>query len=297
LEQFQKLFHTNAAWNVLLTKELLTLLRLLQTHGIPALPYKGPVLATMAYGQLALRQFGDLDLLVHPRDFQRAQALFRAQGYRRGQTYGWEVSWVDALARVCVDLHQGITPWYFPCPFDFARVWERRQPISLAGTAVATLSPEDTLLLLCVQVAKDGWDRRIRLAEICDIAAMLRAHPHLDWDQVLQEGRRWRSQRMLAFGLHLASDLLSTTLPQDVEARLASAPSVDALVARSRKQLFREVRTSYPVLRTLSRCRFHFAVRECLQDKLFPTFLFDFLRSLRECGQFVRHKGHRWVKL
>jgi hypothetical protein len=287
LAQLRDALHAYTHRNLFLAGTLRTLLRLLEAHHIPAIPYKGPVLAALAYGDLALRQFSDLDMLVHPRDFHRAQELFSAQGYRRVQTYGWEVSWVDKHMRVCVDLHQGITPWYFPCPFDFAPVWERRQPLALAGTTVSTLSSEDTLLLLCVQVAKDGWDRRIRLAKICDIAAMLCAHQPLDWERVMQEARRWRSQRMFAFGLHLARELLGTALPQDMVSWLASHPSVDTLVTRIRKRLCRKVSHSYPVLRTLSRFRFHFAVRECLRDKLFPTFLFDFLQSLRENGRGI----------
>jgi len=53
--------------NFFLTKELLELLTLFEAHCIPASPYKGPALAIMAYGNLALRQFSDLNILVHKR--------------------------------------------------------------------------------------------------------------------------------------------------------------------------------------------------------------------------------------
>ncbi len=43
-----------------LTKELLRLLNLFEMNGIPAVPYKGPVLAANVYGNLTLRPFGDL---------------------------------------------------------------------------------------------------------------------------------------------------------------------------------------------------------------------------------------------
>ena len=36
----------------------------LGTHGVAAIPFKGPTLAAYAYGSTALRRFGDLDLLV-----------------------------------------------------------------------------------------------------------------------------------------------------------------------------------------------------------------------------------------
>src|SRR5262245_12355567 len=50
LELLRDCFHANALHDSMLTRALLTLLRLLQTHGIPAIPYKGPVLATAVYG-------------------------------------------------------------------------------------------------------------------------------------------------------------------------------------------------------------------------------------------------------
>jgi len=36
---------------------LLKLLDLFENHGIPAVPFKGPVLASSIYGDLSLRQF------------------------------------------------------------------------------------------------------------------------------------------------------------------------------------------------------------------------------------------------
>ena len=64
LEQLRDYFHSNARSNLLLTEELLSLLDLLATHGVRAIPFKGPALAASVYGNIALRQFCDLDLNV-----------------------------------------------------------------------------------------------------------------------------------------------------------------------------------------------------------------------------------------
>jgi hypothetical protein len=58
--------------------ELLALLQRFDRHGIPALPFKGPVLALQLYGDVALREFGDLDILVPSCDLLRAKDLSRA---------------------------------------------------------------------------------------------------------------------------------------------------------------------------------------------------------------------------
>src|SRR5262245_53771782 len=46
VELLRGYFHANDLHNQVLTKELLTLLTRFDVHGIPAVPFKGPVLAT-----------------------------------------------------------------------------------------------------------------------------------------------------------------------------------------------------------------------------------------------------------
>ena len=56
LHRLQELFRSNATRNLFLVSELLKLLKLLESHGIGAIAFKGPVLAVYAYGNLSLRQ-------------------------------------------------------------------------------------------------------------------------------------------------------------------------------------------------------------------------------------------------
>jgi len=58
-----------------LTAALVQILRLFQSEGIVALPYKGPVLAAQAYGDVLLRQFDDVDIIVRDRDMAKAHVV------------------------------------------------------------------------------------------------------------------------------------------------------------------------------------------------------------------------------
>src|SRR5579872_64122 len=62
-------------------EELVRILPLFKEQGIPAVPYKGPALAQRLYGDLSLREFGDLDVMILERDVPRAQDLIRRLGY------------------------------------------------------------------------------------------------------------------------------------------------------------------------------------------------------------------------
>jgi Uncharacterised nucleotidyltransferase len=271
LEQLRDHFYTNAGRNLFLAKELLKLLHLLEAHKIPAIPYKGPVLAASVYGNLLLRQFGDLDILVRERDYERAQHLLTAQEYRLMKEAEWESTFLDRRVRVVVDLHKGLTPREFPSPLNFEYLSGRLQRIILAGTEVPNLSPEDTLLMLAVQITKDAGTPYFQLAKICDIAELLRVYPHLHSAKTLKQAKSLGGERMLLFSLRLTSNLLGTELPQDIICKMPFHPSIDKLADYARQQLFdRDDRT---VRNQPAADQFRWLIRERLRDKIYPYYL------------------------
>ncbi len=53
---------------MMMTAELKAVMGWLEAGDVPAIAYKGPTLAAWAYGDIALREFCDLDILVRPSD-------------------------------------------------------------------------------------------------------------------------------------------------------------------------------------------------------------------------------------
>src|SRR5688572_5371696 len=78
----RRYFQKNAEHVLGLTAELIKILSLLGEHGVLAVPYKGPALASRLYGNVALRQIGDLDILVARKDVLTAEALLEEVGFR-----------------------------------------------------------------------------------------------------------------------------------------------------------------------------------------------------------------------
>jgi hypothetical protein len=278
LEQFRGYFHANALNNLFLASELLKLLHLFKDHGIPAIPYKGPVLAASIYDNLTLRQFSDLDILVHERDFMRTRELLISQGYRSWYELDWQHAFVHDGSRVYVDLHQALTPRYCPFRLDFEGLWQRLEPVSLADTTVVNFSPEDLLILLCVQLSRDCCEKREQLAKVCDIAELIHARQTLDWERVIEQARTLNSTRMLFFGLLLASDLLGTALPEELLLKIQADSVVRSLAKQVSDRLFQEADASLDISEThlsklVENAFFHFRIRERLQDK-FPYILY-----------------------
>src|SRR5438445_800859 len=82
LDRLRRQAAENARRSLRLTRELVAVVRLGQSHGIPLVSLKGPILSLSVYGDIALRQFADLDVLVHRADVSRARELLLSCGYR-----------------------------------------------------------------------------------------------------------------------------------------------------------------------------------------------------------------------
>lgn len=245
MAQLRRDFQTCTLNTLFFTQELLKLLQLFEAHGIPVLPYKGPALASALYGNLSLRSFCDLDLLIHAQDLMRVKPLLAAEGYdtlavddAQEAANLWSDSERDFVrqdGKVVLDLHWRITPRYFPFELPVEELWERCQSLSLQGTTVSTLAPEDLLLVLCVHGAKECWGK---LKWICDVAELIRAYPNLDWDQVLTQASQLHSQRMLLLGVELARQLLEIRIPETVLAAIQSDRTLPALMQQVCSYLF-----------------------------------------------------------
>lgn len=266
-------FQRVSALNILLTHELKNLLGLFADNDVQAVPYKGPALALQLYGNVALRQFSDLDILVHPRDVLRARDLLLAQGYAHlpPLTDGQQAVLLRTQCnlpftrdrnRMIVELHWTVSAPSFARPFETDDFWSRLLDAKLETVAIKVPANEDLLLALCIHGSKHLWER---LAWVCDIADLIRTQADLNWQELIRRARSTGSERMLFLGLRLASDLLEAQLPKDVEAALNADASVASLAQDVVRDLFTPVLTRTGISGYF---RFQIRARRRLRDKL-----------------------------
>ena len=224
-----------------LADELRSIVDDLDQAGIRALPFKGPTLAIASYGDLALRPFRDLDLLVPRADLTSAVDRLQSRGYE------WTVDAPRLDDAVVLGgpftrplaaefrLHRGpVTVELRPRvgapsrPFDVATeaLWGRRDHVAMAGRTVPALSPEDRLLVLAYHGVKHRWDR---LKWVCDVAETTRAADGLEWGTLLERARASGARRRLSVALVLADALFETDVPSRVLREARSDPRAVAL--------------------------------------------------------------------
>lgn len=226
--------------NTLLAGELTRVLDLLASHGIDAVPFKGPVLAALAYENVAMRQFGDLDLLVRADERTRTRELLLGDGYTMYD--GWshvhelnhEYTLVGTRGGVRLDVHWELFPRAV-LPIQADQLRQRLTAVRIGDREVRTFSLEDTLLILCVHADTHAWER---LMWIGDIAQLVACHPGLDWAKAAEIADSSGSERLLMLGLRLANDLLGAASPEPVMTRARTDRHVTRLAATVSERLF-----------------------------------------------------------
>ena len=281
MQQLQKIYASQAQFILYLTGELVSLVKAFSSNSIPILPYKGPVLATQVYGNLALRPINDLDILVPIDDIARAKKLVLDQGYRiswpemplsRAQEKAhirskYNYQFIHHDRNITLELHWGVTPRYFSFPSSREWLWQDLHNITLGGIPMSAFSIEKLLLILCVHGGNHLWDR---VGWICDIAELVSRYSDLNWDSVLNDASRFGVQRLLLAGLRLAHDFFDARLPDEIWKRVEVDSEVKWLAQNTTKRFaaFRWSGSAFlgiPIYHLRSRERLRDKANYCLQ--------------------------------
>jgi hypothetical protein len=267
-------YRINMIRNLFLTAKLFNLLDLFQANGISAIPYKGPTLSVLAYGDISLRHFGDLDFIIRKQDVLGAKELLLSEGYRPEYVlspdqelaylqHECEYNFFYDHKNILIELHWDIVQKYFSCRFDVNKLWDDLKPVSLPGRQVMTLQPEQLLLILCLHNGgKHQWET---LGWICDIAQLIGVRKDLDWERILDNAFRSGIERILFLGLYLARDMLGTEVPDEMNRKLENDPAIASLAEEVRKRIFTETEN---IPGEGERFVFYLRMRENFKDKM-----------------------------
>ena len=271
LGDWQRLYKIQAQHNLGRVGELFKVLAFLKSHGVEAMTLKGPVLAKMAYGDLALRQFYDLDLLVRPQDMPPVKEALLSAGYSRLDTFtpkqerlhlkrAYELSFVHPKFTE-LDIH-----WRFPDflggGLDADTAFGRKVQVNLEGKLVYALAPEDMLLFLCLHGGFEAWPT---LSMVSDVARLLRCQETWDWSGLMHRAESLGMRRRLLLGLSLAEELLAAPVPSSITARINADPVLLGLYQQIQGEL---LAGSSSATRFGAKNLFQIKIRERVKDKL-----------------------------
>ncbi len=180
--------------------------RLMRAEGVEPILLKGWAIARL-YPQPALRPYGDIDLLVSPRDFRAAKRVIESESARG--------CWVDLHAEISELAHVAS-----------ADLFSRSELVTCGDEQVRVLSAEDHFALLAIHLLKHGaW----RPTWLCDLGLLLESMPSdFDWNLCLSQNKRRANWILSAIGL--AHELVGAEI--DNEEIASRARAIPAWLAR-----------------------------------------------------------------
>ena len=246
LEQFCRV---NQQKNLAFARELLRLLTLFQKNQVPVATFKGPALAMSVYGDLALREFSDLDLLVREGDLCKAEDILASCGYEADfpdknyrtafVSYQGQFAFRQNTTGISIDLHWRLASKGTAFPIRPAEIWPRLEQVIIAGRKVPTLAHHDLAFFLAAHGTKEGWRS---LGWVCDFAEFLRSNHNIDWMAILTRAQRSHSSRPLLLAMLLASTLLDAPASAELLHQAQNNSAVRSLAQQAQLRMLRTVR-------------------------------------------------------
>jgi len=214
-----------------LTSELTAISKLFRENHIDLLAYKGPLLALDVYGDIALRQYGDLDFFIRFEDSGRAIGLLEQRGYTLLHSITdlptlvelqstvrstWEHALYHADRHLMVELQPVVSNPTIAVLPPFDELWKHSIERNVWQTPIRGLSAEMLLLVLCDHGCRHAWNRLIWLM---DIAMLIRRYP-IDWNALKALADQRGAIRMILVALILLNKVFDVPIPQAAHAMM-----------------------------------------------------------------------------
>lgn len=237
-----RLFATHgmsAIRNDAIMAEVLRITRALDEAGIPSVPLKGAGLMVTLYPDVALRTFGDIDLLVPDARHRAAGTVLVALGYtqkeddpqrERAERFHHHLTFTHTApsGRFHLELHHRLITSFLR-RLDSEAVLTRARPCTYGQGQIRCLELEDEVLYCACHLMRHVAGPHLRW--LVDLGELV-ARPALDWDIVVARARAWGAGTALYEALRRLTLVLGVEVPASVLARVRPTPMVRALFTR-----------------------------------------------------------------
>lgn len=222
MEQLKKIYQINTARNVYTYRKIKPLLQEINNSHLKIAITKGARLAKTLYLDIGLRPFADVDLVVHPSDWQKLIAIMRRLGFfqnrygeyiseQKPRSYDWTYYNYFQKNGLLIDVH---------CyPFDLRmsakninEFWRSRQKETIADTESSVFSIEYEFCKLCVHTQKHSYFPLIWLTDIAELSS----REALNWDKVLAISEEEEIKAPVYYGLYLVNRLWPGTVSSTI---------------------------------------------------------------------------------
>jgi hypothetical protein len=202
---------------------------------IPVMGLKDVQLAWQVYPEVGLRPMGDVDLLIHHHDYERAAACLAGLGFSPRPSadipftrkHAWAHHFHRPADNVWADVQWNVLQLEWDTcgegnfDFEIDRMWRGAIPMAIGDATLLVPRPEDMLFHLCLHLEGHQY---AELILFCDIAELLGHYAgQLDWPYLVGLAHQYGVESSLYYALWLVHRLFQVSLPASLWQQLSPA--------------------------------------------------------------------------
>ena len=229
VRRLSELYRASGERSLRQTGFLLRVLEQLRAGGVEVMPFKGPAWAQRLYGDVALRSWVDLDLLVRYEQMAAACEVLLAHGFIEGTRFnerklrvergGWGHVVLAAVEQaVSLELHWEVTVGFSTGSLRAGAVFSGADSLRLLSREVTTPSRVDMLLITCLNGTRDRWDS---VEGLLGLALQVRDAADSFWPRTVAVARAVGCARRVTVGVAHACRVLTLQTPREIADALA----------------------------------------------------------------------------
>jgi len=228
--------------NMLMTAELIKVIKLLEINDIKVIPFKGPVLSKLAYGDITLRQYVDLDILVEKKELNRIVEILKNTIYSKLKSEtDFEHMFFDlshdfsllSHNNIKFEFHWRLLNDNFLTNLNYIDILKKPISIKLHNYEFTTFSKEIYLVYLSVHGTKHNWER---LEWLLDIVYLIKSNL-LDWEECYRLMKISNCENIVLTILKLSDDLFELNLNDNLLKKINNKKIIK-YSSRLKKEIF-----------------------------------------------------------
>lgn len=274
LKKLKTLNFNIATKNFYMLSFLSRILDLFEKNNICAIPFKGPVLSQDAYGDIGLRSYADLDILVSKKKALQSwklllenkfQPQLKLKDAQKQKYIKSEDHMTFSKGIIYVELHWEMSGIYLPYPLTYEHVEIRKRKIMINNQVFLNLSLEDLIIYLCVHGTKHGWEN---IEQICIITQIIKSNQSVNWALIEKLAVERKCKKMLWLGLYLSFFFFRPSIPDLLMNEIKKNDSILGLAQEVITRLFKDSDNVRINNITDRFSLFHIKIRDSYVDKI-----------------------------
>lgn len=223
--KLQQAYYKTFSRSMLMYEHFRKVAEALATHNIPVIALKGIYLSEWLYGDIGLRQFSDIDVLVKLEDASTCMAILAGLGYIQDNDSETEfekklevVHYTPmVLNGVSIEVHVKLHQNNEKYCVGVDDLWRNALPETLNKATVYSLCLNDLLVHLCIHLDKHFYQGHVQFTCFNDITNVLdKKADQLDWEALIRACKGYHCETQVFKWVVLVNKYMHAPVPIEI---------------------------------------------------------------------------------